>query len=91
MFPQQDREEDELEEVVEEGQEDSDNPWITVKKKKVSSSADKEKGKGDGASLEEFQKDFKQFWQRRNEEKQRERARKAAEEDELVRDGRTGC
>ena len=73
---------------MEEGQEDSDNPWITVKKKKVSSSAaDKEKGKGDGASLEEFQKDFKQFWQRRNEEKQRERARKAAEEDELVRDG----
>ena len=70
---------------MEEGQEDSDNPWITVKKKK-GSSADKEKGKGDGASLEEFQKDFKQFWQSRNEEKKRERARKAAEEDELVRD-----
>ena len=78
------QDEDELEGVVEEGQEDSDNPWITVNKKKGPSVA---KGKRDeeGASLQEFQKDFKQFWQRRNEEKQRERARKAAEEDELVR------
>ena len=71
---------------MEEGQEDSDNPWITVKKK--GSNAGKEKRKGgeeEGASLEEFQKDFKQFWQKQNEEKKRERARKAAEEDELVR------
>ena len=42
-------------------------------------------GEEEGASLEEFQKDFKQFWQKQNEEKKRERARKAAEEDELVR------
>ena len=84
MQHQQDKEDDELEEVIEEGQEDSDNPWITVKKKGSSNSA-KEKEKGDGASQEEFQKDFKQFWQNRNEEKKRERARKAAEEDELVR------
>ena len=84
MQHQQDKEDDELEEVVEEGQEDSDNPWITVKKKGSSNSA-KEKEKVDVASLEEFQKDFKQFWQNRNEEKKRERARKAAEEDELVR------
>ena len=70
---------------MEEGQEDSDNPWITVNKKKGSSAA---KGKRDeeGASLQEFQKDFKQYWQKQNEEKQRERARKAEEEDELVRD-----
>ena len=81
---QQDKEDDELEEVAEEGQEDSDNPWITVKKKGSINTA-KEKEKGDVASLEEFQKDFKQFWQNRNEEKKRERARKAAEEDELVR------
>ena len=79
---------------MEEGQEDTDNPWITVKKNKGSSKGGKEKGKGDGeegASLEEFQKDFKQFWQKQNEEKKRAKARKAAEEDELVRYCENSC
>ncbi len=73
----------ELEEVVEEGQEESDNPWISVVKKKPKVA---DKSGEDEASLAEFHKNFKSYWNEENERRKSEKALAAKKKQETLRE-----